>query len=562
MPVDHGTVKRFMALFTGNRRGHGFGDGKRGTKFIVDKNKWEYDKTKGCIGWKWNVPGEADFAMHLNGDMALGIAPLFDNGLTPRLELDIDGINNSRYEFDYVDEMRKLKESGLPWVVYRTKSAGMRCILFFNEPIEAQLARKIGELLNARLGYSGNEIFPKQTQLAKEDDAPSWTFVPYGPTFDVFAEQCCMSETGHAMTLEESLDWAEGRIMAKEDALAILSAEQKVKTEARVNGKKRHGNGKWIEEEGYVNTVKATFCDGPVCQYDIAMQKCNSFQHNFLFDVGIFLKKKYSDNWEEALSWVNENVLVPRGDHEKMRSIIRDLKHKGYEYRCKDEPICSHCNPYACRRMTYGVGQGGNGVDHRELGMVIWLSDPRRFIINVGDTRMHFAAEELLRVSRYRDKCLAAGVDFPETMKQLEWDQVIKRSIEQATEIEPPALFKTNAGEIEMLEWFLSIHIHNGAHEFGDEFLHGKVGDVVRVKVDEKRIWIKWKKCVIRLRGAFNLRERDLEKFRLFLITRGIEHGRTEGRDWYRSTISISFDVLDEDLLNGWLYPEHQQTGS
>jgi hypothetical protein len=567
MPYPLSLVERFMRLFQGNKKGHGYGR-KSGVEFKPDKNKHGYkDNDARYIGWQHKTPEFTDYQNHLEGEVALGIGMLLDDGTTWRLEIDLDTADGgNKYEFDYAEEMEKLKQDKLPWVASRTKSGGIRAALLFNEPIDAVLIQKIGQQLRARHGWGNNEIFPKQAKQLKENDCPSWTFLPYGPTFGVFAEQCGMNDSGNPLTLEEFVAKAERSIISREKLLAIVGEEQQLKTEARINGKKRHGGGKWSKEENepYLDTVRATFCDGPPCLWTIVHNRCHANQHDFLFACGTFLKRKYPDNWPEALKWVNWEVLSPKGDEQKLESIIKDLKYHQYEYRCKTEPICSHCNPYACRKMHYGVGSGNGEAEYRELGMVIWLSDPRRYIINVGDSRVSIAGEELLKLSKFRERCLTAGLPFPDMMKQPDWDKIVRAAIETATMVEPPIIMRSNINEIETLTQWFSLHIPNEVRRRGQEYLDGKgraeedKTDVMRVRVSEEKIYFKWEKlrwwCTRQ-----NLSSRDVDKLRSFISDKGEYHGREGGeggiRGWFRCTHSITFKLLDEENINKWLNP-------
>lgn len=550
-------VDSFMTLFRGNERGHGWAD-VRGAYHNEDKNKGVYNL--GSIGWRWGKPGEKEFREHLEGDVALGIGPLLEDGTTLRIEIDVD-----RYEIDYAEEMQKIKSSKLPIVTNRTKSGGMRCIIFFTEPIDADISRKGAANISAMLGYSGSEIFPKQSKLVKDDDAPSWTFIPYGPQGDVFAEQCGMNDAGGALTIHEYLNLAEGRRVSREEFMRLAFPE------SSQNAKQRNANGAngahhtsgvkrpkgvWAEEDTVAATIKATFKGGPPCLQYIAMMRSLQFQHNYLFNVAIFLKRKYPENWQEAFKWVNFHVLDPPGDPEKLMALIKDFKGRDYEYRCKDEPIVSHCIAEACRRMPYGVGTGKGGQDHYEFGVTIIEGAPRRYFVNIGDSRVGMTPEEFLSQRQYRYKAFAYCGSFPDMMKQSEWDAIVKRATDNATIIEAPYIMREHVNEIEILESFFGIHIPNLVRSAGQEFLDGKVGDAVRLKVKEEQIYFKWEKFGSFCRRSVNMQDKALDKMREFITNKGREYGRTELRDWFRSTLAVPFGLFDEAVIDRWLHPD------
>lgn len=552
-------TRRFQELFKGNERGYGFGEGK-GAYFNDEKNKGEYHP--GSIGWKWGKPGVIQFHEHLSGKVALGIGPLLEDGTTMRGEIDVDKIgHDTRYDFDYSIEMGKISQSGLPTIVCRTKSAGLRVIVFFTEPIDADTVRKGMANVAATLGYAGNEIFPKQSKLIKEDDAPSWTFLPYGSTFgEIFADQCGMSESGNALLLEDFLNLAESRRISREEFLRIAFENQKAggghAHGANGSNRARRPKGIWAEEDSYFNTLKETFKGGPPCLFYIANGKSTQYQHNYLFNAAIFVKKKYPDNWDQTLGWINFNVLKPPGDSEKLQALIKDFRHRDYEYRCKDEPICGHCMADACRRMPFGVGNGRAGIDHYELGITKINRIPAIYYVNVADARMPMTSEELMNMKLYRVKSMGYTGHFPDMLKQQEWDQIVRRGLENATVIEPTELLRTDASEIESLESYFSIHVPSAMRAGGQEYLDGKVGEYVRLKESEGRFYFKWKGLNNYCVRGLGKRDREVDRMRLFLDKVGEFHGRTDGRDWYRSTYSVPVALFDETVVYVWLHQD------
>jgi hypothetical protein len=541
-----------MGLFRGNTKGHGVGDPARGLSLRAADNKWNYDKEKKATYWRHGAPELEHYTDHLEGRKAIGIGPILDNGMVWFCCLDVD-----KYELDYAEEMEKITKSGLPLVVYRTKSGGIRPALFFKEQVEAEIAYNTMKNISARLGYAPCEIFPKQVTALDKDDMPSWIFLPYGPTHDKFSDQCCMNAYGNPMTLEDAIGFAEDHRISREELLALSAADGKVKSEARATGRKTHGAGKWQEEETEELTRIATFCDGPDCLWHISKSGCQQgSQHNFLLNVAAFLKRKYPENWKDALKWVNFRILRPPGDPERITELIKSVASKTYEYTCKDEPIVSHCNPYLCRMAKYGVGNDKAQAEHIEMGLTIWNTEPRKYFVNIGNKRIWLTGKEMLGQNLYREKCLEYGVSFPDKMKQSDWDAIIRRAVDNATIVDPPEILRTNASEIDILHIYFSLHIPNGVRSGGEEYLAGKIGDLVRLKVKEETIYFKWHGLARFVYGGVRLNGKELEALKMFIVNRGREYGKTELRDWFRCTLSLPFAVFDEAVVDKWLHPE------
>src|SRR5262245_15345340 len=476
-------IQKLIELFKGNERFHGAGE-VTGAKFNEDKNKW----IPGRVRLEHKPATEDDWRNHLSGQSFLGLSPLQDNGTVWFTCIDVDKTeDNINYSFDYADEMGKIKRSGLPLVVFRTKSAGLRVALFFSEPVEAELAVRRMKQISAQLGYAGQEIFPKQVKVG-DGDFPSWIYLPFGPNgSDQFADQCCMNESGHAMDLYESVIYAMRKRISMQQFANLFVEEFRAKTNGRANGKS-HPKGQWVtpsDNEPYTETIKTMFWDGPICLWYIANEKCTDFQHNFLVACVTFFRRKYTSNWDKALEWVNFNVLRPVGDAEKLQQLIKDFKNRGdrpYEYQCKTAPICNRCHAHACKKQPFGVGLG-DGVDHWELGITIMKRGAdTTFIVNVGDQRVPFTAAELKNVERYREKCLAYAVTLPNAVKKNEWDKMLQNGLENAVEVITPSILQKNVNEIEILHLFFNANIPMLVRGRGEEFLRGKVGDTVRVR--------------------------------------------------------------------------------
>jgi hypothetical protein len=355
------------------------------------------------------------------------------------------------------------------------------------------------------------------------------------------------------MTLDEFLDFAEQQIMDPDEFVKALKDEQKVNGKDQGHSGKKGPKGLWVEQDSHDLTIKESFKHGPPCLAYIARETSADFQHNYLFNVAIFFKRKYPENWDTALGWVNYHVLRPAGNSEKLTALIKDFKNRDYEYRCKDEPICSHCLADNCRRQPFGVGQGKGGTDKLELGMTIMNRNPRIFIVNIGENRVKFGADELLKVHKYREKCMAYSESFPDVVKQSEWDGIVRRAVEEANRVEPPDILQSYVNEIELLELFFSIFVPTGVRQGGQEYLNGKIGDEVRVNVSDQAIYFK-RQSLMRACRRMGLRTMEIDRLRNFIEETGTCYPRTDSRGgWYRSTYSVPMSLFDPDVIAKWL---------
>jgi hypothetical protein len=532
-------LKDFASLFRGNERGYGVGE-FRDARQREEDNKW----TPGHVRWVWGAPGQEQIAAHLKGELLTGIGVLCDDGKCWFACLDIDEYD----EMDYKDVMQKIQATTLPLVVFRTKSGGLRICIFFSELIEATEVIPRMRKLAAILGYAGCEVFPKQTSLRVEkDDCPSWIYLPYGGTREIFAEQGAMNEGGNLMDIGEAVTYCMNRRLNRLNFFNLFAAEKAAETNGRRNGKK-HPAGLWVEESTKEDTINAMFWDGPVCTWILARKGVGQgHRNNFLAHCATFLKKKY-ENWSAAIDWVNVNVLVPVGDLETLSNLKKRWNGHAYEYQCHDEPMATFCDAHGCRLKRYGVGSDG-GIDYPELGMTIINTEPPTYMINAGEHRIDMSPAEIYGIRTFQIKFLEKRARMPTNLKQATHVNWINSLMDTATVVEPTHIMRANANELELLTSYFAryvpIWIRRGVPD--------DKSDAIRVKEEERRIYFKWEKLAEYLRRAY--KDSDVKSMRKFIDAKGQYHLSDRGH-WWRCTWSLSFDIFDEDDVSRWLHPD------
>jgi hypothetical protein len=405
--------------------------------------------------------------------------------------------------------------------------------------------------LSASLGYSGCEIFPKQTKLLVEQgDCPSWIYLPYGGqgrdiTGDpIFPEQGCMNDMGNLMEIDAAMRWCMGKRIGYKQFMDIFAAEKAADANGKSKGKKRPDRI-WEKEETHQDTIDAMFWDGPVCLRVLTRAPVGQgHQNHFLTQCGIFLLKKY-ENWGDALSWVNYNILTPVGDPEKLRDMIKRLPTQKYDYLCHDEPMQTYCDAHGCRMKKYGVGADGHGGSYPDLGMTIINRNPRIFIVSVGNSRWMMSAGELLNFNSFQTKFLEAGLSVPALRKKDEHIRWVNAELEKAVKVEPSIAMRTNAAELELLIPFLSSHIRVNVQQ-GD-----REEDIVRLDEKEKKVYIKWLRAQRQLRQHYT--STDIDLLRRFFENNCEYNIQGPGiRGWNRNTYSIKFDQFDDEQIEEW----------
>jgi hypothetical protein len=160
-------IESFKEIFKGLERAHGV------TK--VGQSNGDGTKVQGKSFIKREPVTDELWLKHLQGTESLGIIPINDNNQCRWGCIDID----SYAGFDHKKLVNKISSLDLPLIVCRSKSGGAHVFLFTSNYVSAKLMQSKLTQIKAVLGYSGSEVFPKQTELKSEDDTGNFLNLPY-----------------------------------------------------------------------------------------------------------------------------------------------------------------------------------------------------------------------------------------------------------------------------------------------------------------------------------------------------------------------------------------------
>lgn len=301
-------IERFMKLFAGLKRAYG-----------------EYDTPKVAAGTK--AKGKANtvqaeikplnWEKHLNGKKGIGIVPIRDDNCCKFGAIDIDSYD----DFDIISLVESIERHEWPLVVCRSKSGGAHIYLFCAEPISATLVRNKLKEIAIALGHPSAEIFPKQDALASKEDTGNWINMPYFNAENT--DRYCIAE-GRKFSATEFLSYAEASSILKDDLPDITVPE-------------------------------AEFNDAPPCLEILCAQGFPSgSMNNALFDMGVYARMKYPEDWIPKIYDYNTRFMGP-GSSSEVQAIVKSLDKKKYVYRCQESPICGYCNKALCFTRKYGL---------------------------------------------------------------------------------------------------------------------------------------------------------------------------------------------------------------
>ena len=384
-------------------------DGKASGKNItISKNLEEKDVTD-----LWTK--------HLNGQQSLGIVPINEDNECVWGAIDVD-----EYQLDLKSLAIRLAQQQLPLVLCRSKSGGAHIFIFLVEPIPASMLQRKLRQVAAAIGYGQAEIFPKQTKLLLErGDRGSTLNMPYygGENSTRYA----YGKEGETLSPTEFLEYI--------DKIQLTSKELDKLEASPLN--EQHD---WLDQ-------------APPCIQHLVIQGFPKGTRNSgLFNVGVFLRKKYADDCEKRVEDINIQYMQPQLGAQEVLTVVKQLKRKDYFYKCNDQPIASHCNSPLCRTRKYGIG--ANGGTPLFSNLTKQDSDPPIWFLDVEGGRLELETDDLLNQNRFQRKCMEALNKIPPKVKDDVWRRIIQQLLDVITIIEVPAESSTEGHFMELLEAF------------------------------------------------------------------------------------------------------------
>jgi hypothetical protein len=372
---------------------------------------------------------------HLSGKKGIGIIPIKDNSCCKFGAIDIDIYAG----LDFKQIYKEVKQHKFPLVVCRSKSGGCHLFLFTKEEVPAALIQGKLKAMAAVLGHGNCEIYPRQTEiLVERGDIGQWINVPY-------------------------FNGVKGLRYAVDEAGAPVSAHDFIKLVEEVRLTLQ-------QLEAIQIVVKADLEDGPPClQYLITQGFPVGVRNEGLFNLGVYLKKAFQDNWKEKVDEFNHKYLKPPLTSTDVQGVLKSLRKKDYFYKCQSAPLVSYCNKQLCMTRQYGIGASTLPT----LGnLTKYNSAPPIWFVTVEDTgRLELTTDDLQNPIRFQKRCMEALNLMPPIPPREKWQPVIQKLLEQVTIIEAPADASPVGQLIEYLEKFCTSRVQA---QNKDELLLGK----------------------------------------------------------------------------------------
>ncbi len=343
--------------------------------------------------------------LHLSGERSLGIIPIRDDNTIVFAAIDVD-----TYPLDHKELEAKVKALHLPLIVCRSKSGGAHLYLFIKSP--GAMAEKVRPKLAewaAELGYSGVEIFPKQDEIRTKEDVGNWINMPYFGGNDDDLRYAIVNGKRASITsfIKEALLRS---ITHDELDLVAIGEEQQLLT------------------------------GGPPCLNTLVRTGFPSGNRNIsLFNLGVFTRKRWPDEWQDKLNDFNERYMDPPLGAGEVAQIKRNLEKKTYFYKCSDAPINAVCQRSICVNRPYGIGGDAfDAVDFKLEGGIRFMTEDVYYIVTVQGKRVYLNSHALVGMHAFRIAVVQQTGFLVPNMKARQFAQVMQDMTTNAQEVDAP----------------------------------------------------------------------------------------------------------------------------
>lgn len=305
------------------------------------------------------------YTAHLNGqDRGLGIVPVRRDGTCMWFCIDIDDYQGKKPE----DWSKEIEKKNLPLIVCRSKSGGTHLFGFLVEPGTAKLIREImKKYLKILKLPSDTETFPLQDAL--RDSQGSWVNLPY------YGDTRCAVHQGRDLSLGDFLQLVHAK-EAFPDNFVGAAMENK-------DGKVAPPCIDRMEEDGVDEGGR----------------------DSAIFHVGVYLHKRYGDDFEAKLVEWNYEHCSPPKDLSEVGRIINSIKKKEeYHYKCKVAPMMGLCDAAACRRREFGIGDDTDVImaEHVINRAVHVQGEPKYWRVEIDGSQVNLLTEEFISFGRFQ----------------------------------------------------------------------------------------------------------------------------------------------------------------
>ena len=341
-PTDTVMEKRYIEYFNGYRLAYGVADFEHPDAYIDQ----ESGKKKPVYRWNYEELTDDIYQAHLEGKLSIGIQPCNENSEVKFGVIDIDPKDYDSFDKKFF--LEKIQEYNLPLIPVASKSGGLHLFIFMKTFTSASVVKSfLSNLLPTFKLKPDCEIFPKQTQLTKDDETGQlrpgqFINLPYlGGN-----QRQAINVDGTTFTLDQFMQVIEANLVDKERLKDITDS---------------------IEKQD-MQGVDEDFEDGPPCLAILSKLTADpdfDGKDRFMYNYHVFMKMKFADNWQQKVK--NAPVKYFSGEHANawddkvLNAKVKSWNRSTKGYTCTQSPISEYCKKGICVKKKYGVLAGSKG---------------------------------------------------------------------------------------------------------------------------------------------------------------------------------------------------------
>ena len=442
---------------------------------------------------------------HLSGKIGLGVIPINEDNKCKWGCLDVD---------DYSVNIEKISKQFVKknLIVCRSKSGGAHIFVFTKKFVSAKsMIDKLKAIAKA-FGFVKYDLRPQQTQLLNEDDVGSWLNMPYfnGDETDRYALY-----DGKALSLEHFIQWVE--------KFAVNSLDE-IKLD-------------FIKKENKSNEILP---GGPPCLQDLLSQGAlgEGGRNNGLFNIGVYLRKRFPEDWQEKLEEYNDEYIDPPLKPREFITVLNSLDKKSYNYKCKDSPINSVCNKTKCLTCEYGISDDGTMPVLNSITKI--LTNPPQYFLTLNERKIGpLASKQIYNFMDFK-QVVFENLDMllPKINDKL-WTESVNDLMSRVITVEAPKDSSNEGRLLDLLERFCTGSTSSTEVE---DILRGKA--IVNSSHTEFRI-----NDLMEFLDRHRFKEFKLNEITAYLKNLGAEHSGKKIKGKFMNVWSIkNFSVQDEEF--------------
>ena len=418
--------KRYIKFFDGYRAAYGLADFEH-QEAKVDP---ESGKKKPVYRWNYEPLTEAIYEAHLNGKLSIGIQPCNENSEARLGVIDIDPKDYDDFNKKFFIDI--IQDFDLPLIPIESKSGGLHLCLFMDQFTDAKALKSfLTNLLPLFKLKPNNEIFPKQTELTRDEETGKlkpgqFINLPYYGN-----KRRALNIDGTPFAIDKFLEVVEANLVSK-GQLEIITAN--------------------IDKKIYEGT-DADLMDGPPCLADISkISNKEGFdgKDRFMYNYHVFAKMKYPDGWEQKVKNAPVKFFEERHanawDDKILNAKLKSWKRSDKGYTCTQSPLSDFCKKGICVKKRFGVLAGSKGSYPvlTNLRKIEIFEEPEyEFDVTKPDgiaTATVFCRSiEHLNDQRKRRNAIAKAAGFlPPLIKGDEEQKVMEELYKTQTKVQPP----------------------------------------------------------------------------------------------------------------------------